>query len=148
MKKALYETLENIANNTLADNSMSNFMIRNLATNIGISNGAANARVGKLVSTGFVRTETVGQGILVAITDIGRKVLTDEQPEVRTKPRNVGTREPSKSLPEGYVLLKDFVDSPSAARRKLRALNEPKPCSQWAWPKSDIERIKQLVGES
>lgn len=149
MKKALYETLTNIADNTLSDNSMSNFLIRNLAANIGISTGAANSRVGKLEAFAFVRTEKIGQGVLVAVTESGRAAIINDSPEERSprKPRLVGTKKSDSTLPDGYVLLSSFVKSASSARRKLRKLNEPKPCSQWAWPTSEIERIKKLIGD-
>lgn len=152
MKKPLLQTLQNIADNTLSDNSMSNFLVRNLAVNVDISKGAANARAAKLASFGYVRTEQIGQGILIAITEAGREALKDNPvlPAKASKQRKSGTKtkKSSNPIPDGYVLLKDFVKSPGAARRKLRALQEPKPCSQWAWPKADIDRIKKLVGEA
>lgn len=144
MRANLRETLQNIADNTWADNTVSNFMIRNLATNMEISKGAANSRVAKLNALGYVYIEEVGQGHLIAVTQAGRDFLEGLEPEI---PKSKKKRA-NKALPEGYVLLKDFVKNPSAARNKLRQLNEPKPCSQWAWPKDDVERIKKLIGEA
>ena len=148
MKKPLILTLQNLADNTVSDNTMTNFLIRNLATNLEISPGAASSRVAKLESFGYAAVEIIGQGVRIAITEAGRKALLDTSIQP-SKARRTSTkpRSESSALPEGYILLKDFVKSASAARRKLRTLQEPKPCSQWAWPQSDIERIKSLIGE-
>lgn len=147
MKPKLIETLQNIADNTLADNSMSNFLIRNLAANIGISKGATNSRVGQLSAFGYVVIEKVGQGELIAITELGRKALTEEPQKPERAVKVPGTKRPSKSIPDDYVLLKDFVADAGLARRKLRALKIEKPGAQWAWPVSEVESIKNLLGE-
>ncbi len=151
MKKPLLQTLQNLADNTLSDNSISNFMTRNLAANLDISPSAANSRVAKLVSFGYAYTEGELAGIRVAITALGREALKDNPvaPDKVRKSSKSGTKtkSPSNPIPEGYVLLKDFVKNAGAARRKLRSLGIEKPCSQWAWPKADVDSIKEKLGE-
>jgi len=152
MKKTLLQTLQNLADNTLSDNSISNFMTRNLAANLEISVGAANSRIAKLTSFGYAYTETEAAGVRVAITALGREALKDNpvSPDKVRKSSKSGTKtkKSSNPIPDGYVLLKDFVKNPGAARRKLRSLGIEKPCSQWAWPEAEVDAIKEKLGEA
>lgn len=148
MKPKMYETLQNVADNTVADNSMTNFLVRNLATNLDISKGAANARCGKLSNFGYIIVEICGSGQLIAITESGRKALVDKPDKPVRAAKAPGTKRVSKSIPDDYVLLKDFVADASSARRKLRALKIEKPGAQWAWPANEVEAIKAKLGEA